>query len=194
MEIKGTTRRMIEVDTPNRTFYLVPETITRSVSDAPDGTLLYILGWPVPEPELATSSMLDGSDGRGQNREVFSRWLEGIETLVEAEAASVQAEAEVRSDSTTMLPDHVILRVTPTDLVILDKEEPEKALACWAYRDLASWSTPVGVELHLTVKNPSGAIRCVFKTTKATKLRERMEQHVWQILELQKEQKKDPSA
>lgn len=160
------------------------------MEDTAERNLLYILGWPVPEPLLQGKLMLDGSGGRGQHREVYNQWFDLLHTQVEAEKVSMQVDAEVRADSTTLLPDHVVLRVTPTDVVVLAKDDKDKAYACWAYQDLQSWSCPVGVELNLAVRNPTGAIRCVFKTTKAAKLKERLEEHVHQLLELKKADKK----
>jgi hypothetical protein len=159
--VSGTDQDVIEVVTSSRTYFVAPMTINRDVHNSPDGNCINILGWPVSE--VLVGAQVDGEkDGYAASRRVVDDWFRHLHVACEFKKLTMHADVTTVTDSTTVLPDRVYIMVTPSDVVLLDGTDKDKAFACWPYRDLASWKAESRKNLQINVRSVSNTIRCTF--------------------------------
>jgi hypothetical protein len=80
--------------------------------------------------------------------------------------------ADVVADSTAVLPDRVVVRVSPTDFCLLDASDMDRCLASWPYKDLRKWNPSSAREIHVTVKSATGNVRFTFAVDAAERLKD----------------------
>jgi len=197
--INGEDKDVIEIVTTPRTYYVCPKTVQRDIQSAASGNCINILGWPVSELEVGTQYDSE-KEGYATQRRVVNTWFEGLDVACKFKEATMHADVTTVTDSTTVLPDKVYVMVTPSDVVLLDGSEKDKAYACWPYRDLASWRAESRKNLQINVRSVSSTIRCTFAVsedtprdtggleyaTTAFDLKKRIDKHIQALVALRK--------
>lgn len=196
--VNGADKDVIEVVTKPRTYYVSPVSVQRDIASTGSGECINILGWPVAELEVGL--LYDSEkEGFATHRRVQETWVKSLRVACLFKKATMHAEVTTVTDSTTVLPDNVYVMVTPSDVVLLDGKDRDKAFACWPYRDLASWRAESRKDLQISVRSVSNTIRCTFAVsddiprdtgldyaTTALDLKTRIDKHIKELVSLKK--------
>ncbi len=182
--VNGKSRPVIKIKSPDRVFVLAPESVNESLTQPASPSVQYILGWPVAEPEFGRELTFDAtvSTERAWQDLVLSKWWDTLSAAHSAEAACKKYLVNVLADSTETLPAHLLIRVSATEIALLDVMDPDLAHTCWSFKDIASWSNPIPSELHFTIRVPGSMVRTVLKTDKAEDIRITVERAVQRLV------------
>jgi hypothetical protein len=173
-QIDGADAEVVEVVTPSRTFLLRPESLCEEVVANEDSPTLFILGWPVKPPRLVAAQLSLVS--------ALQRWQRLLQLTLQGLRLTKQFRTQIVADSTAVLPDHVILRVAPTDFSMLDAADPDRCLASWPYKDLRKWTPNSPRELQLAVRSATGTVRFTFQVDSSERLKEAIDHAIDQAL------------
>lgn len=79
-------------------------------------------------------------------------WKECLKGVVAAEKATRSFPVTLISDSTGMLPERLILRVSPTEITMVSVNDKDVAFASIPLNDLHKWDHHADTELHITAR------------------------------------------
>ena len=182
--VNGVKRPVIRITNPERVFVLSPESVNESLTQPTTPAVQYILGWPVAEPEFGRElSVASGPQAAPSWKDaVLQKWWDVLCAAREFEVNCKKYLVTVLADSTETLPASLLIRVSGTEIALLDVSDPDLAHTCWSFKDIASWSNPIPSELHFTIRVPGSMVRAVLKTDKAADIHETVQAAVERLL------------
>lgn len=182
--VNGIKRPVVRIRTPERVFVLSPDSVNESLTQPASPSVQYILGWPVAEPEFGRELTVAATPGVVLSWDdiVLQKWWGVLRAAGDSEASSKKYLVSVLADSTETLPASLLIRVSGTEIALLDVNDPDLAHTCWSFKDIASWSNPIPSELHFTIRVPGSMVRAVLKTDKAADIHDTVQAAVKRLL------------
>lgn len=152
-DVEGSRARVLELETPGRTFLCQPRTVSTKL--VPSGTACHVNSFPVAHMRVAAA--IDAEKDPTRAADVVDRWAKALDLYLFFQRNSFDCQARLASDPDGMMPKSVILRVTPLSLSLLNGWDPSVILCSWSFFELASLRAThvrgAGPRLELTFHN-----------------------------------------